>query len=101
MESGRPAAATAPRQRHGRGGRIPFQRVDPTERERRDVVGELVDRRRRQVELRIHAGDGGVQECGYAQNCVEVCPKDIPLTRSIAEVGGDVMKQAIGDLFSK
>jgi succinate dehydrogenase / fumarate reductase iron-sulfur subunit len=46
-------------------------------------------------------GDGGIQECGYAQNCVEVCPKDIPLTRSIAEVGGDVMKQAMGDLFRK
>ena len=46
-------------------------------------------------------GDGGIQECGYAQNCVEVCPKDIPLTRSIAEVGGDVMKQTIGDLFRK
>src|SRR5580700_1704327 len=46
-------------------------------------------------------GDGGIQECGYAQNCVEVCPKDIPLTTSIAEVGGDVMKQALGDLFRK
>ena len=46
-------------------------------------------------------GDGGIHECGYAQNCVEVCPKDIPLTRSIAEVGGEVMKQAIGDLFRK
>ena len=46
-------------------------------------------------------GDGGIQECGYAQNCVEVCPKDIPLTTSIAAVGGDVMKQAIGDLFRK
>src|SRR6202158_1412467 len=46
-------------------------------------------------------GDGGIQECGYAQNCVEVCPKDIPLTRSISEVGGEVMKQAIGDLFHK
>jgi succinate dehydrogenase / fumarate reductase iron-sulfur subunit len=46
-------------------------------------------------------GDGGIQECGYAQNCVEVCPKDIPLTRSIAEVGGEVMKQAIADLFRK
>jgi len=45
--------------------------------------------------------DGGIQECGYAQNCVEVCPKDIPLTRSIAEVGAEVMKQAIGDLFRK
>src|SRR5881628_3044960 len=46
-------------------------------------------------------GDGGIQECGYAQNCVEVCPKDIPLTRSISEVGGQVMKQALGDLFRR
>jgi succinate dehydrogenase / fumarate reductase iron-sulfur subunit len=46
-------------------------------------------------------GDGGIQECGYAQNCVEVCPKDIPLTRSIAQVGGEVIIQAIGDLFRK
>src|SRR3984957_20605892 len=46
-------------------------------------------------------GDGGIQECGYAQNCVEVCPKDIPLTRSISGVSGEVMKQAIGDLFHK
>jgi len=46
-------------------------------------------------------GDGGIQECGYAQNCVEICPKDIPLTKSISEVGGQVMKQAIVDLFRK
>src|SRR5580693_9739873 len=45
--------------------------------------------------------DGGIQECGYAQNCVQVCPKDIPLTRSISEVGGEVMKQAVSDLFRK
>jgi succinate dehydrogenase / fumarate reductase iron-sulfur subunit len=46
-------------------------------------------------------GDGGIQECGYAQNCVEVCPKDIPLTQSISEVGRDVMKQAVSDLFRR
>src|SRR4051812_5934753 len=45
--------------------------------------------------------DGGIQECGYAQNCVEVCPKDIPLTRSISQVGGEVTKQAIADVFRK
>ena len=52
---------------------------------------------------RLHAlmGDGGIQECGYAQNCVEVCPKDIPLTNSISAVSGQVMKQAIKDLFTK
>jgi succinate dehydrogenase / fumarate reductase, iron-sulfur subunit len=46
-------------------------------------------------------GDGGIQECGYAQNCVEVCPKDIPLTRSISQVGGEVIKQAFSDFFRK
>ena len=51
--------------------------------------------------LQALMGDGGIQECGYAQNCVEACPKDIPLTRSISEVGGSVMKQAIGDLFRR
>ena len=60
-------------------------------------TGEVLKRER----LSALMGDGGIQECGYAQNCVEVCPKDIPLTTSIAEVGGDVMKQAIGDLFRK
>ena len=44
-------------------------------------------------------GDGGIQECGFAQNCVEACPKDIPLTRAIAEVGGQVLKQAVKDFF--
>jgi succinate dehydrogenase / fumarate reductase iron-sulfur subunit len=46
-------------------------------------------------------GDGGVQECGYAQNCVEICPKEIPLTNAISKVSGDVMKQAIGDMFRR
>ena len=46
-------------------------------------------------------GDGGIQECGYAQNCVEICPKEIPLTKSISQVAGQVMVQAVGDLFRK
>jgi succinate dehydrogenase / fumarate reductase iron-sulfur subunit len=46
-------------------------------------------------------GDGGIQECGYAQNCVEVCPKEIPLTSSISNVGKEVMKQALTDLFRR
>jgi succinate dehydrogenase / fumarate reductase iron-sulfur subunit len=46
-------------------------------------------------------GDGGIHECGYAQNCVEACPKDIPLTRSISRVAGQVMKQAVKDFFTR
>ena len=30
---------------------------------------------------------GGIQVCGNAQNCVAVCPKEIPLTTSIARAG--------------
>ncbi len=30
---------------------------------------------------------GGIQVCGNAQNCVAVCPKEIPLTSSIAAAG--------------
>jgi len=49
--------------------------------------------------LRALMGDGGIQECAYAQNCVAVCPKDIPLTKAIAATNGEVMKQAIKDFF--
>jgi len=50
--------------------------------------------------LRALMGDGGIQECGYAQNCVEICPKDIPLTKAIARVGGAVAGQAVKDFFT-
>jgi succinate dehydrogenase / fumarate reductase iron-sulfur subunit len=31
--------------------------------------------------------EGGIQDCGNAQNCVKVCPKEIPLTTAIARGG--------------
>ncbi len=40
-------------------------------------------------------GPGGVADCANAQNCVEVCPKEIPLTESIAEVNRQAIRQAI------
>ena len=48
--------------------------------------------------LRALAGDGGIQECGFAQNCVEVCPKSIPLTDAISDVSRDVFIQKVKDL---
>ncbi len=45
-------------------------------------------------------GPGGVADCANAQNCVKICPKDIPLTESIAEVNRQAIKQALfGWLF--
>lgn len=49
--------------------------------------------------LRALSGDGGIQECGFAQNCVEVCPKNIPLTDAISDVGRDVLIQKAKDLL--
>jgi succinate dehydrogenase iron-sulfur subunit len=50
---------------------------------------------------RLHAmmGDGGIHECSYAQNCVRICPKSIPLTTSISNVYGQTVKQALLDFF--
>ena len=30
-------------------------------------------------------GDDGITNCGNAQNCVKVCPMNIPLTKAIYE----------------
>jgi succinate dehydrogenase / fumarate reductase iron-sulfur subunit len=38
---------------------------------------------------------GGIQVCGNAQNCVAVCPKQIPLTTSIARAGRQTTKRIV------
>jgi succinate dehydrogenase / fumarate reductase, iron-sulfur subunit len=40
-------------------------------------------------------GDGGVGDCGKAQNCVEVCPKEIPLVDSIAQMSRATTKHML------
>lgn len=42
---------------------------------------------------------GGITDCGNAQNCVKVCPKEIPLTRSIAVAGRQTSLHAIQRWF--
>jgi succinate dehydrogenase / fumarate reductase, iron-sulfur subunit len=46
-------------------------------------------------------GDGGIHGCSFAQNCVRICPKSIPLTTSISVVFGQAMRQALRNLFRK
>lgn len=50
--------------------------------------------------LRALREEGGVFECGNAQNCVAVCPKNIPLTESISLLQRQVNIQAVKDIFS-
>jgi succinate dehydrogenase / fumarate reductase iron-sulfur subunit len=51
--------------------------------------------------LETLTGQGGIQMCGNAQNCVAVCPKRIPLTRSIARAGRAATVWAIKKLFDR
>jgi succinate dehydrogenase / fumarate reductase iron-sulfur subunit len=43
---------------------------------------------------------GGIADCGNAQNCVKVCPKEIPLTESIAEIGRSTTFHAVKKFFT-
>ena len=47
--------------------------------------------------LEALSSPGGLQVCGNAQNCVSVCPKEIPLTTSIARAG----RQLTGHMFKQ
>lgn len=44
---------------------------------------------------------GGIQVCGNAQNCVAVCPKEIPLTESIARAGRATTLRVIKNWFDR
>ncbi len=46
-------------------------------------------------------GEGGIHECGNAQNCVQVCPKGIPLTTSIAAMNKGINKYAFSSWLNK
>ena len=45
--------------------------------------------------------EGGIQVCGNAQNCVKVCPKEIPLTTAIARAGRAATLHTLKKLFDR
>ena len=51
--------------------------------------------------LDVLSGVGGIADCGNSQNCVKVCPKDIPLTDSIAKAGRDITLHKIKQWFGR
>jgi succinate dehydrogenase / fumarate reductase iron-sulfur subunit len=46
-------------------------------------------------------GEGGVFECGAAQNCVQACPKEVPLTKSLSEMMRVATKQKLYRWFKR
>jgi succinate dehydrogenase / fumarate reductase, iron-sulfur subunit len=51
--------------------------------------------------LDVMMQEGGVADCGKAGNCVQVCPKEIPLLESIAAVQREATVYAIKRFFTK
>lgn len=49
--------------------------------------------------LHVATSEEGIGNCGNAQNCARVCPKNIPLTESLAIIGREASKQAIQDIL--
>lgn len=45
--------------------------------------------------------EGGIHECGNSQNCVQVCPKGIPLTTSIAAMNRAVNRHAFSSWLKR
>ncbi|KGX93441.1 succinate dehydrogenase [Pontibacillus halophilus JSM 076056 = DSM 19796] len=44
-------------------------------------------------------GEGGLAECGNSQNCVQSCPKGIPLTTSIAAMNRETVIHSFKNFF--
>jgi len=51
--------------------------------------------------LAVLAAKGGIADCGNSQNCVKVCPKEIPLTDSIAKAGRDTTLYKLRTWFGR
>lgn len=44
---------------------------------------------------------GGIQVCGNSQNCVAVCPKEIPLTTSWGQAGRQTTQRVFTKWFDR
>lgn len=51
--------------------------------------------------LREMMKDGGISDCGQAQNCLRVCPKNVPNVTGIAQTYRQTTVQWIRNLFSR
>src|SRR5690606_20868784 len=65
---------------------------------RNSTPGHRHGQRRR---LEAMMAPGGVQSCGKAQNCVEVCPSGLPLVDSIQSVARATTKHLLFDWLLK
>lgn len=46
-------------------------------------------------------GEGGIGDCGQAQNCVKACPRGVPLTTSLADTMRATSRHALFSIFKR
>jgi succinate dehydrogenase / fumarate reductase iron-sulfur subunit len=51
--------------------------------------------------LAVLSGPGGITDCGNSQNCVKVCPKEVPLTEALARAGRDTTVYKVRKWFGR
>lgn len=54
----------------------------------------------KEVRLEALMADGGAADCGNSQNCVQACPKGIPLTTSIADINRQLTVYSFKKFFT-
>ena len=50
--------------------------------------------------LNLMQEEGGISDCGNSQNCVQVCPKELPLVEAIAKIGRQTTVHSIKNFFT-
>ena len=68
-----------------------------------DLLQRASDRRaeRRRAARRADGAEAAFRICGNAQNCVAVCPKEIPLTTSIGRAGRQATERVLKKWFDR
>ncbi|NEU31388.1 succinate dehydrogenase iron-sulfur subunit [bacterium LRH843] len=56
---------------------------------------------KRNERMEVVIGEEGIVNCGNSQNCVQICPKEIPLTQALAELNKDANRFALKSWFIK
>lgn len=57
--------------------------------------------RNKEERLEAIMGPGGITDCGNAQNCVKACPKELPITTSLALLNRATTAHSIKTFFGK
>ncbi len=57
--------------------------------------------RNKEERLETIMGPGGISDCGNAQNCVRACPKELPLTTSLATLNRATTAHSVKTFFGK